>query len=393
LTPTVSSVPTGSARSEDCAFPIGSRLTNRPIRVSYLIDDLSRAGTESQLLALIRTLDRTRFEPSLVLLNGEGDLSRSLEPTDCPLLRLGVTRLLGVRAVSAARRLWAFWREHRPDVAQIYFLDSAYLGVPVAKLAGVRQVVRVRNNLGYWLTRKHRMLSRLIRPWVDATLTNSEPGRAGLADAGRVVVIENGVDLDRYTPPSPRPPSRRGGGGPRIGTVANLRAVKNVDGLMRVAKRVLERQPDAVFEVAGDGEQRVALERLHRELALGERFLLRGSVADVPAFLRSVDVAVLPSHSEGMSNAVLEYMAAGLPVVATDVGANAKLIEHGVSGLIVPPKDEAVLADAIAKLIADPELAARFGTAGRRRVEGEYSRDAMRRRFELFYRDLVGRVQ
>jgi hypothetical protein len=114
---------------------------NGTIRVTYLIDNLSRAGTETQLLALIRSLDRTAVEPSLVILNGENDLSRSLEPTNCPVLRLGVKKLLGLRAVRAALRLRRFWQEHKPHVAQIYFLDSAYFGVPVARLAGVRRVV------------------------------------------------------------------------------------------------------------------------------------------------------------------------------------------------------------------------------------------------------------
>ncbi len=379
---------------------MGSRM--QPIRVSYLIDDLSRAGTESQLLALIRSLDRTRFEPSLVLLNGGGELSRSLEPADCLVLRLGVTRLVGVKAVSAARRLWSFWRATKPDIAQIYFNDSSYFGVPVAKLAGVRRVVRVRNNLGYWQTRKHCWLGRVIRPAVDAYLTNSELGRDAIRTtervrAERVTVIENGVDLERYdrtgwvtlSESDSGTDSRRESATRKVGCVANLRAVKNIDGLMRAAKLVLGRFPGVVFEVAGEGEQRAALESLHRELGLGERFVLRGATADVPAFLRAVDVAVLPSHSEGMSNAVLEYMAAGRAVVATDVGANARLIDHGVSGLIVPPKDEPALASAIGKLIEDPHLASRFGREARRRVERDHSREAMVARFEAFYRRLV----
>src|SRR5262249_6636053 len=130
-------------------------------------------------------------------------------------------------------------------------------------------------------------------------------------------------------------------------------------------------------------------ERLHAELELGERFVLRGSVSDVAGFLRTVDIAVLPSHSEGMSNALLEYMSAGRAVIATAVGANPKLIQHGRSGLIVPPGDEAGLVEAIGQLLAHPLRAAAFGAAARTRVEAEYSRDAMRRRFEEFYRGLV----
>jgi glycosyltransferase involved in cell wall biosynthesis len=151
---------------------------------------------------------------------------------------------------------------------------------------------------------------------------------------------------------------------------------------------VCDRFPHVVFEVAGDGEQRGELERLHAKLGLGERFILRGSVADVPGFLRTLDVAVLPSHSEGMSNALLEYLAAGRAVVATAVGANPALVRDGESGLLVPPGDDAALADAMIRLLEDPALAVRLGVAARRRVAAEYSRDAMRKRFEDFYHAL-----
>src|SRR6476661_598130 len=101
-----------------------------PVRVCFMIDRLTRAGTETQLLALIRELDRGRVEPTLVLLDGEDDISRALEPADCPVLRLGVRKFVSVTAARAAMRLRAFWRETRPDVLQTYFLDSAYFGVP-----------------------------------------------------------------------------------------------------------------------------------------------------------------------------------------------------------------------------------------------------------------------
>jgi glycosyltransferase involved in cell wall biosynthesis len=364
----------------------------RPVRVCFMIDRLSRAGTETQLLALVRELDRTRVAPTLVLLDGEDDLSRALEPADCPVVRLGVRKLFSPKAVSAARRLRAFWREHRPDVLQTYFLDAAYFGAPLARLCGVRKVLRVRNNLGYWLTRRHRVMGRLVRPFVDATLTNTPAGRDQLVARDglrpdRVVVLENGVDTNRFKRFMLPDLTKKV---VRVGCVANLRPVKNIDGLMRAAKAALEKFPRLVFEVAGDGEQRADLAALHAELGLGERFVLRGSVADVPNFLRRVDVAVLPSHSEGMSNALLEYMAAGRAVIATDVGANARLLDGGKCGLVVPPNDPAAVVDAIGELLQNPLRAAGYGSAARRRVDVEFSRDAMRKRFEAYYRDLVG---
>jgi glycosyltransferase involved in cell wall biosynthesis len=361
------------------------------VRVCFMIDRLSRAGTETQLLALLRTLDPRKVQPSLVLLDGEDDLSRALEPSNCPVIRLGVRKLMSLSAARATRRLQAFWREQRPDILQTYFLDASYFGTPIAKLSGIRKVVRVRNNLGYWQTAKHRLLGKLIHPFVSITLTNTSAGKQTLIEReglrpNRVEVLENGVDHERYKrfmlPDTSR--SRV-----RVGCVANLRPVKNIDGLMRAAKSAMARFPQLVFEVAGDGEQREELERLHKSLELGNRFLFRGSVADVGEFLRTVDIAVLPSHSEGMSNSLLEYMAAGRAVIATAAGANPELIRHGKDGLIVPPSNETQLVEAIGQLLAHPVRAAGFGGSARKRVEAEYRRTAMCRRFEEFYRGLV----
>jgi glycosyltransferase involved in cell wall biosynthesis len=360
-----------------------------PVRVCFLIDRLTRGGTETQVLALIRALDRRRVVPTLVLLDGSDAESRSLEPDDCPVLRLGLRSLHKPATLSAAARLTGFWREHGTDIVQVYFLDSAYLGVPLARLAGVRRVVRVRNNLGHWLTPTHRWLGRLIGLFSDVTLTNCEPARQALlaAEGGlarKVVVLENGVDLERFAAIS-----EVNGSAPRIGVVANLRPVKGVDVFVRAAGRLALEFPAATFHIAGQGEQRAELERLVAELGLRERVVFHGPIADVPAFLATLTVTVLPSHAEGMSNAVLEYMAAGRPVVATDVGANGRLLGGGAFGVLVPPGDPAALAAAIGRVLADPSSAADRAAAARRHVHDNYSREAMRRRFEDFYERLA----
>jgi glycosyltransferase involved in cell wall biosynthesis len=372
---------------------VTQRSPHAPVRVCYLIDRLTRGGTETQLLALIRALDRARVRPALVLLQGEDAESRSLEPADCPVLRLGVRSLHRPHALAAAARLRRFWRDHGTDVLQVYFLDSAYFGVPLARACGVRRVVRVRNNLGHWLTPRHRWLGRLVGRLADVTLTNCAPARQALlaAEGGaarKVRVLENGVDLDRF---AALPPPDRARPEVVVGTVANLRPVKGIDVLARAAARVVAAHPHVRFRVAGQGEQRPALERLVAELGLGGRFELAGPVADVPAFLAGVDVAVLPSHAEGMSNALLEYMAAGRAVVATDVGANGQLLRGGELGELVPPGDAAALAAAVGRLVSDPAEALRLGAAARRHVCEHYSRDAMRRRFEAFYEELCAR--
>ena len=365
-----------------------------PVRVCFLIDRLSRAGTESQLLALIRALDQTRVEPSLVLLDGDDDLSRSLEPAECPVLRLGVKSFASKRALGAAAAFARFLRRRQVDVLQAYFLDSIYFGVPVARIAGVRRIVRVRNNLGYWLNRKHRLLNHVYSKMVHRTLTNSDLGREALVAEGvaahRIAVLENGVDIDRFAGAAPPDTSRDP---VRIGTVANLRPIKNLDLLIRAAAELIRRHPQVRFEIAGEGEQRGELERLISQLNLGDRVRLLGAESDVPRFLGSLDIAVLCSRSEGMSNALLEYMAAGRAIVATRVGAAEKLIRDGEEGLLVPPNDLPALVSAIDRLLTDSPLALRVGNAARKRAVADFSRDAMRRRFEDWYLELAASMR
>ena len=362
----------------------------RPVNVCFVIDRLSRAGTETQLLALIRHLDRMKVRPSLCLLSGDGS-SNDLYPDDCPVLELGFNKLVCPAAIPAAAKMAGFWRRKQTDVVVTYFLDSTYFAVPVARLCGIRHVVRVRNNVGYWLTPLHRRLGRVVGKLCSVTLTNSEDGRQALAaneglPTDRVRVIENGVDVDRF--PVTRPPDT-GGQAVRVGAVANFRPVKNIDGLVRAATVVCRADPRVRFEVAGEGDERPDLEAQIRTAGLEDRFRLSGTTRDVPGFLARLDIAVLCSHSESMSNALLEYMAAGRAIVATDVGSNGRLVRHEREGLIVPPGNDDALIKAIERLLGDWSLARRLGTAARERVTSEFSRGAMVGRFEEFFSSLV----
>jgi glycosyltransferase involved in cell wall biosynthesis len=251
----------------------------------------------------------------------------------------------------------------------------------------------VRNNLGYWLTNGHQRLGRWMGRLADVTLTNSDGGRQAIVEAERlhpekIAVLENGVDLERF-PIASLPGTR--GEVVHVGVVANLRPVKNIDGLIRAAASLRDTLPKLQFEVAGAGEQRPDLEKLIAEHRLAAQFRLLGSVSNIPAFLGRQDIAILPSHSEGMSNALLEYMASGRMIIATDVGAASRLIRDGIHGRLVPPGDEAALAAAISWMIQNPEAGQAMAMAARQRVQDEYSRSAMARRFEAFYETLTSR--
>jgi L-malate glycosyltransferase len=370
-----------------------SDVSPRPVRVCFLIDELATAGTESQLLALIRHLDRRRVWPYLCLLRGDKPMSQALEPDDCPILRLHVGALRHPRSLLDAWRFLRLLRRERIDVVQAYFADSSYFGIPLAWLAGVKHRLRTRNNMGHWLTPLHRRLGRLLNAFTTGTITNCAAARQALlaAEGPRpetVVVLENGVDLERFHE-IPLLAARPAPAGPHVGVVANLRPVKGLDIFLRAAALIHTRHPQAVFTIAGEGELRAALEQQAAADGLADHFMLPGSVADVPGFLSGLDVAVLCSHAEGMSNALLEYMAAGRAIVATAVGATPELIADGVHGLLVPPGDAPKLAEAIGRLLEDRELARRLGTAARQRALESYSRAAMVRRFEEFYEKLI----
>jgi glycosyltransferase involved in cell wall biosynthesis len=365
----------------------------RPVRVCFLIDELASAGTETQLLALIPQLDRRRVRPFLCLLRGDSPVSQKLEPDGCPILRLGVHSLHQPRAFVRFWQFVRFLRRERIDVLQAYFPDSSYFGVPAAWLAGVKHRLRTRNNLGHALTPLHRRLGRMLNVLTTATVANCEAARHALLKTERpqpesVVVLENGVDLGRFRN-LPLPSMRPLVDGARVGVVANLRPIKGLDVFVRAAALLRDEHPRAFFEVAGEGESRRSLELQAEAAGLGGRFRLRGGVDDMPEFLAGLDVAVLCSRAEGMSNALLEYMAAGRPIVATAVGAAPALIENEVHGMLVPPGDVVRLAEAIGQLLTDRGLARRLGESARRRAVERYGREAMVRRFEDFYQRLL----
>jgi glycosyltransferase involved in cell wall biosynthesis len=335
--------------------------TARPIRVCFVIDRLSRAGTENQLLLMIKQLDRDRITPYLCLLDGDDPMTRELLPEKCPVLQLGVRRLLSVGALRQAFEFWQFLRREKINVVQTYFPDSTRFAAPIAKVAGVNAVFGSRRNIGHWMTPRDVRIARFYnRFFIDRIVANSKAARESVIEQegigpDRVVVVPNGIDLNRFKhiPPWQPKPS----GVPRkIGMVGNLREVKGPDLFIRAASLVLKDHPETQFEIAGAGDP-THYQQLINELGITNSVCLRGPVSDVPSFLSTLDVAVLPSRAEGLSNALMEYMAAGRPIVATDVGGNGELICSGENGVLVDVS-AASLAIGISDMLNRPNIAA-----------------------------------
>jgi glycosyltransferase involved in cell wall biosynthesis len=239
--------------------------------------------------------------------------------------------------------------------------------------------------------------TRLANRLADRVTANAEAvkrhvHRAERCPLERIVVVPNGIDLSRVAD-DVLDRSQRGfglpGTGPVIGTIGRLSVKKGQKDLLAAAGMVLSRLPEARFVLVGDGPLADDLKGQARQLGIEDKIRFLGAVADGARLLGSMDVFVLPSHIEGMSNGLIEAMAAGLPIVATDAGGNAEVVADGQTGFIVPPQNPLCLAEAILTLCKDPERARAMGAAGRARAREHFTADVMVRRLEDLYRGLL----
>ena len=228
-------------------------------------------------------------------------------------------------------------------------------------------------------------------------MTNAAPIRDVLLgedrfDPRKVRVIHNGVDVAKFK--SARKDRIRlfpdAGDGKLVVLVGNMHTdVKGHPWLIAAAPAVLERFPDTRFVLVGDGEQRSSFERQARESGVLQSFLFVGRRPDIPEILASCDIAVLPSRAEGLQNAVLEYMAAGLPVIVSRVGGNAELVQDGVTGMLVPSEDSAALSAALLKLLSEPALARRLAQAGHEFTVRNFSFERLVQDIDALYTELL----
>jgi glycosyltransferase involved in cell wall biosynthesis len=237
-------------------------------------------------------------------------------------------------------------------------------------------------------------------PFATRLIANSEHARRWLRrryrPASRVMTIPNGLDVEFYARTRDVAAKRRGLGlsddeGPVLGMVARLRPEKDHATLLHATALLVNRYPKLVLLLAGDGPRQAELERMAaRMLPTGCcRFL--GNRADVADLHHVFDVSLLITEYEGLSNVVMEAMAAARPVVATNVEGCAELIDDGVNGLLVPPHDAPALADAVARVLDDEALARRLGEAGQRAMREQYSLRKLVERHEALYEALMAR--
>ena len=354
------------------------------IRVLFVTPNLGIGGAERHIATLAPALDPDRFEVRVVCIKEEGPLFGDVVRAGVPALSLGS----GTRhAPTALLRLVRIMRRFRPDAVITRGLNADILGRTAATIARVPAVILWKHNTGHIDRSALEVVSeRLLDPVTDryfAVAYGQVPYLTG--DLGwperKIRVIHNGVDPGAfpYAPLAGERPAAAAGLGIQpgdrvVGILAVFRPEKDHATFLRAARIVADRIPAARFVLAGDGPGRDELEALTRELGLEERVVFAGLRSDVEDVLASLDVVVLSSFTiECFPYAILEAMAMGVPAVCTAVGGLPEMIEDGVTGRLVPPKDPAALAEGIIDVLSDEDRRRAMGVAARERLERNFT--------------------
>lgn len=369
--------------------------TAEKIRIAYLIDTISsdKAGTEKQMLQIIAKLDRTRFIPTLVCLY-ESPFMTAMAPP-CETVTLGYRGFLHPSFPVVLHRYLELLRQRRFDLVQTFFEDAMFVGFLGRLFApGSHRVIVSRRDLGVGADEPfyHRIFRRLhpmVFRVVDGLAANAAAIRERVTAAGvppgKVRLIRNGMALP--PPPREKPPIfRERDHDLWVAVVANLKPVKRIDLFLEAFALAASRHPGLRLGavVLGEGRLRGELEKLASALGLDGRVRFAGAVDNVTDYLYHCDVGVLCSDSEGLSNALLEYMGCALPVVVTAVGGNTELVD-GDNGFAVPAGDAEALSGALCRLLADPELRRRMGAASLERVRAVTGWEAVMGQWEKYY--------
>ena len=359
------------------------------------------AGAEVQLATLLSFLIRAPgFDFSAVLLN-EGKLADELRG-------LGVkVTVFAENSLSAPKifvQLVKYFRRNKRHIIHTHKYKDTILAAPAAKLCGIPHVVRTVHGLPEPFQglqalkiRFYETIERIVsRNCVDATIGVSsqiESKYKTRGEVGRVACIRNGIDLKERSRQIDRWLTRKELGidpGTHVmGTVGRLTSVKGLPYLLMAAKNLLNLGMTVKVLIVGEGSIRSDLETQARDLGISEDVVFAGYREDTDDLLRAMDIFVLPSLSEGIPMALLEAMAASRVVIASRVGGIPEVIDDGVEGFLVEPRDVNGLTETCLRLIQSPVMAKEMGEKARKRVERDFSAEEMAHRVASLYHELI----
>jgi glycosyltransferase involved in cell wall biosynthesis len=358
--------------------------------IFLMTNSLETGGSERQFAALASSLDRNKFRPYLGCIQQRGAFLGELG--EIPQFRLGGS-LYGMQSLRSRIRLARHLRKCDIAIAHAFDFYTNLTLIPAARMAGVPVVIGSQRQLGDLLSCTQSRAQAAALRWCDSVVCNSRAAALRLIEQGlredRIVVIGNALPPALFA--ENKPALRRQPGLLRVGMIARMNTPsKNHAAILRVAARLKNTYPALEFVLIGDGPLRPQLEREAERLGVAGQVRFVGDRQDIPAVLASVDVSVLPSASESLSNAILESMAAGLPVVAYRVGGNSELVTDE-TGILVPPGDEEGLATALERLLQNGGLRAALGRNGKKFASENFTLERIRARYEELYATLLER--
>lgn len=374
-----------------------------PLLIAHVVYHLDVGGLENGLVNLINRLPTSEFSHLIICLTDYTEFAQRIQRDDVEIIALHKRPGHDWRMFLELYRLF---RKYRPDIVHSRNLASLEAQLP-AWLA--RVACRIHGEHGRDVSDmdgtnwKYILQRRLIRPFVHRYIALSKDLEHYLVDKirvppQRVTRIINGVDVERFHPA--KNPGR--GALPEgfadkddlvVGTVGRLEPIKDQKTLVQAFIRLVEEHPDQAgilrLVVVGDGSTRQDLQQLLAEKGLDKQAWFAGARDDVPQLMQSMDVFVLPSLAEGISNTIMEAMASGLPVIATDVGGSSELVVENKTGYLVPRDDPCAMAEALPNYICHPEWIGQQGVAARKRAEQVFSLDVMVGRYKHVYQETV----
>lgn len=379
------------------------------IKIFKFIPEFDYGGTERHVATLSQMLDRSRFDLRLGCVRRRGAFLNELEKSEIPISEYFFNSLYKINTFKRQIRLASDLRKERIQIVHSYNFYANVFTIPAAKYAGAPVTIASIRDEGVYLTPAKKRMQKFICRWADCILVNAEAIKAWLLEqgyhSGKIAIIKNGIDLSKFPDRGVRSGFRRELGlpldAPLVVMLSRMNPQKGVEHFLEAAAYVKRLCPEAYFLLVGgafhahkgkikrNDDYQEQLTRCAARLGLGKHLIFTGFRSDVPDVLAEAAVSVLPSFSEGLSNTLLESMAAGVPVVTTRVGGNPEVIEHGKGGILVPPRDSRALAEAIYAILKNRDLAKSLGEAGRRRVADRFSLDRMVRETQDLYMKLL----
>ena len=367
------------------------------IKILFLIDELSIGGTENQLTHLIKNLPEDKFYPVLGLL--KENKNQKLYNLQCEIINFKYEGSPLLKDLTLIIDLNQTLKQRSFDIIQTHFPESEiHTAVALRFLKKKPVFIGTRRNLYHWVDTQpfNYFLYKLVSRWTDFILTNSFKVREICHKKERIPrnklkVIQNAVEIDKYGKISKNTAKGLIGLNPSdfiIGIVANWRPVKGLKNFLKAASIVSQEIPDAHFVLAGIGSQKNELINLANHIGIYNKAHFLENYPDIPSLMSAFDIAVQSSISEAFSNVLVEYMASGLPIVATKVGDAKNIIENGKEGLLVPPDNFEKLAYSILDLIKNREKANDVATAARIKVDN-WSSDKIIKQYQEFYENII----